>query len=247
MASMLHIKLSKLNNGYVFMKESSIVRISSFRMASRKGSETSSEFCSLFTVFFQVWKLLSVNVKTLTGKMFLNQTFVPLETDDIFQELFDNKIINYSLICLYFLGLLSCLGLSFVIWFEISGQAGHFRTLLNQLVSYKLCLLIIFYTVTIGIYTSRRIFGPLPLFVCRIAQFSTGLCGVNILLITIVISGLKFAFVFLFRSIPVMNDQLLFRIIVNILTVWTVVAFLFKFYIEEFKPGQVSLWSFRKS
>ena len=172
--------------------------------------------------------------------MLLNQTFEN-ETEDIFQDFFENKIINNFLVCLYFLGLISCLGLSFVIWFETSGQAGNFRTLLNQLISYKLCLLIVFYTVPFGIYTFRRIFGPLPIFVCKIAQLSTGICGVNILLLTIISSGFRFAFVFLFKSIPVMNDKLLFKIIVNVLTSWSVLACFCKYYLEEYKPGIVSV------
>ena len=53
--------------------------------------------------------------------------------DDFFQEIYSNPIINLSMIGIYSVGLISCAGLRLVSWFERSGQAGPYRTLVNQL------------------------------------------------------------------------------------------------------------------
>lgn len=58
--------------------------------------------------------------------------------EDPFKQLFDDQYQNLALISLYILGLVSCLGLCLVSWYEKSGQAGSYRTLVNQLVSMRL-------------------------------------------------------------------------------------------------------------
>lgn len=57
---------------------------------------------------------------------------------DIFEGVFSLWYVNWSMVLLYILGLISCALLVIVSWFEKSGQAGPFRTLANQLVSCQL-------------------------------------------------------------------------------------------------------------
>ena len=57
---------------------------------------------------------------------------------DFFRGIYENQIVSWSMGITYFLGLFGCIALRFVIWFERSGQAGNFRTLVNQLVSFNL-------------------------------------------------------------------------------------------------------------
>ena len=49
--------------------------------------------------------------------------------EDAFEDIYSNPILNYSMVVLNFLGILSCIGLGFIVWFERSGQAGLHRTL----------------------------------------------------------------------------------------------------------------------
>ena len=55
--------------------------------------------------------------------------------DDYFREIFSNPIINWTIILIWLLGLVSCVFLRIVSWFEKTGQAGPFRTLVNRLFS----------------------------------------------------------------------------------------------------------------
>ena len=58
--------------------------------------------------------------------------------EDYFKDVYDNPWINRTIIGLYFGGFASILGLIFVVWFERSGQAGPYRTLINQLVIFNI-------------------------------------------------------------------------------------------------------------
>ena len=55
-----------------------------------------------------------------------------------FQELYSNSMVNVLMITIYLLGIVSCIGLRLVSWFERSGQAGPYRTLVNRLMSITL-------------------------------------------------------------------------------------------------------------
>ena len=55
--------------------------------------------------------------------------------DDYFREIFSNPMINWTIILIWLLGLVSCVFLRIVSWFEKTGQAGPFRTLVNRLFS----------------------------------------------------------------------------------------------------------------
>lgn len=66
-----------------------------------------------------------------------NETVLDNE-QDAFQGVFSLWYVNWLMVLLYLLGLISCALLVIVSWFEKSGQAGPFRTLANQLVSFQL-------------------------------------------------------------------------------------------------------------
>ena len=58
-----------------------------------------------------------------------------IKEEDYFKGVYDIPILNWSMIGVWVLGLGSCLTLGIVSWFEKTGQAGPFRTLVNRLVS----------------------------------------------------------------------------------------------------------------
>ena len=60
------------------------------------------------------------------------------KTEDAFSELFDDVFIKITLIFSYILGYLTLPVLGMVIWFEQSGQAGPYRTLINKMTSHNL-------------------------------------------------------------------------------------------------------------
>ena len=88
--------------------------------------------------------------KTLTNIFFVDeninssQIFSAIKEVDFFEGIYENQIVSWSMLITYFLGLFGCMALWFVIWFERSGQAGNFRTLVNQLVSFNLEQVIVF-------------------------------------------------------------------------------------------------------
>ena len=57
---------------------------------------------------------------------------------DAFEGVFFSPVLNWSMLALYTLGLVSCAFLGLISWFEQSGQAGPYRTVINQLVSKSL-------------------------------------------------------------------------------------------------------------
>ena len=57
---------------------------------------------------------------------------------DFFAGIYQRPYMRLSIILTYALAVLSMVGLGFVLWFERSGQAGHYRTLVNQLISFNL-------------------------------------------------------------------------------------------------------------
>ena len=61
-----------------------------------------------------------------------------IDDPDYFNEGFESPWLVSSLVIAYTLNCIACGGLSFIVWFEITGRAGPYRTLINKLV----CLLI---------------------------------------------------------------------------------------------------------
>ena len=58
--------------------------------------------------------------------------------NDFFTGIYDSPKLTIAMILTYILCTFCMVGIGYVIWFERSGQAGHFRTLVNQLSTFNL-------------------------------------------------------------------------------------------------------------
>lgn len=156
-----------------------------------------------------------------------------IETEkDHFEEVYSDVILNLISFGVYLIGTLSCIGLCYASWYEKSGQAGQFRTLVNQLVSHNLDSTVLG-CCGYGIFNLRIIFGPMPFILCRIGNFAGIFAGMNITVISVCITVTKFYFVVIRQSIPIMNDNLIFAILAINTNVINFFAVLAKFYVEE--------------
>ena len=54
---------------------------------------------------------------------------------DFFENVYSDPMVNGCMIAVYIFGFLGCAGLILVLWFERSGLAGPYRSVVNQLVS----------------------------------------------------------------------------------------------------------------
>ena len=54
---------------------------------------------------------------------------------DFFENVYSDSLLNGCMIAVYLFGFIGCAGLILVLWFERSGLAGPYRTLVNQLAS----------------------------------------------------------------------------------------------------------------
>ena len=74
----------------------------------------------------------------LTSPLLFDDVIITPSHDD-FEGVYDKSLsLNWFMLALFVLGLCTCPGLLYVSWFERSGQAGPFRTILNQLVSFNM-------------------------------------------------------------------------------------------------------------
>ena len=78
------------------------------------------------------------NISFIDESVNISQIISTIKEVDFFAGIYESQIVLWSIGITYFLGLIGCIALRFIIWFERSGQAGNFRTLVNQLVSYNL-------------------------------------------------------------------------------------------------------------
>ncbi len=93
----------------------------------------------VFLVFFT--ELVMMNLSSRQDLLnfqfeFTNETFHSesrQDPEDAFANVYSNTALNWMMAMIYILGLVSCAGLGYISWFERTGQAGPFRTLLNQL------------------------------------------------------------------------------------------------------------------
>ena len=60
------------------------------------------------------------------------------DSSDYFEGAYSEPILKWVMLSIYFSGVIPVIGLGFLIWFERSGQAGPYRTLINRLVSYNI-------------------------------------------------------------------------------------------------------------
>ena len=90
------------------------------------------------------------NIFFIDESIDISQIISTIREVDFFAGIYENQIVLWSIGITYFFGLFGCIALRFIIWFERSGQAGHFRTLVNQLVSYNLEQVIYIYSFKIS-------------------------------------------------------------------------------------------------
>lgn len=152
---------------------------------------------------------------------------------DEFKELFENHNENLALLINYIIGLFGCLGLCLISWFERSGQAGPFRSLVNQLVSIRYDQLSMLYIFGGGPLMLRRLYGPLSWIPCRSSTFFGYLAVINSLHLSLFIAVAKFIFIFKYKSVPIMDDKLLTRVIMIVTFVWGILAVSAKLYLDE--------------
>jgi hypothetical protein len=60
------------------------------------------------------------------------------DTSDFFEDGFSSPWLKPSMVLVYLINCLSNGGLCFVVWFEVTGRAGPYRTLVNKLVSFMI-------------------------------------------------------------------------------------------------------------
>ena len=79
-------------------------------------------------------------VKTDFYELKYNETLYDIQfrSEDIFEGIYGNFYLKICAITLYLIGCFGGAALGLVVHFEFTGQAGNFRTLLNQLVTYAL-------------------------------------------------------------------------------------------------------------
>ena len=60
------------------------------------------------------------------------------EEENAFQGLYEKSDTKIAMLSTYTVTFLGLSGLGFILWFERSGQAGHYRTVINQLISFNI-------------------------------------------------------------------------------------------------------------
>lgn len=161
----------------------------------------------------------------------LMETF--LHNEDDFKELFENTFENVAIVGLYVIGNVSCAGLLLVSWFEKSGQAGPYRTLVNQLASMRLDNLVLLHTVGCAPSTLRHVFGSQPALLCKVAYLVSQWAVVNACHLSVIIAGAKFVFAYVYKSMPIMDDKLWSRVVMVTTYTWSTLAVLSKWYTDE--------------
>lgn len=181
------------------------------------------------------WKRFSV-ISSQSKMISLHNWTTDIEVfakNDNFEKVFSDFWVNLAVILTFFMGSVSCIFAIYVSWYERNGYAGPFRTLINQLVSLSLDHICICFLSGAFLDISRIIFGPLPTFLCRSGLFFFTWAGVNSITFITLISVVRFCFICIFKSIPMMNDNFLAFVIFWSVSFINFLATCGKFYIEE--------------
>lgn len=93
--------------------------------------------------------------------------------------------------------------------------------------------IVILYVFGFIIQTIRPIYGPMPQVVCRVSVAIQVFTGMNIVLLSLSVTVVRFAFIWIYRAIPTMDDEFLVKFIVRAITLWTAISSAFKYYIED--------------
>lgn len=169
-----------------------------------------------------------------TWKVDTNLTF-KRENDD-FEDVFENIYVNLLIFGIYMLGILGCFGLVLVSYFERSGQAGPFRTLLNQIVTFTSEQLLIYYLVGTSIDNLRIFLGPLPTFLCNFGTFAKTFSGMNMGILTMTSTMAKFVFVIWYKN-PRLEDNFVGMFIFVISNLVAFFSTFSKWYLEAKSSG----------
>ena len=169
-------------------------------------------------------------------EIFNNLTIDICQPEDFFEPVYANFWINLSMILVYLLGLVVCSGLFLVSIFERSGLAGPFRTLVNQIYVFSVDQMFLHYLLSTSIDNLRILSGPLPKWICKFAFSVKIWTGINAAIFNLAMSATKFYFVNFFKSIPVMNDNLMSTIVFLTVILIDTLMLLSKTYIEERVP-----------
>ena len=95
---------------------------------------------------------------------------------------------------------------------ETKGLFGHYRTLINQLLSYLYGGAAVYGIVCCGIRNLRVLIGPLSKELCHIHDLFVRMLLWYFVLIILMITLTKFMFICVWKRMPTMNDDLLARI-----------------------------------
>ena len=93
--------------------------------------------------------------------------------------------------------------------------------------------MVLLYVFGTGISPIRILYGALPIGVCKFSSFVQMVTILNICHLTILISGTRFAFVYIFKSVPAMDDKFLSIFLMILVNSWSVLAAISKIYINE--------------
>ena len=74
---------------------------------------------------------------------------------DFFENVYSDSALNRCMIAVYLFGFIGCAGLILVLWFERSGLAGPYRTLVNQLASQNIVKVSFKMTIFLRIFEFR--------------------------------------------------------------------------------------------
>ena len=150
---------------------------------------------------------------------------------DFFHGVFDNW--PFKILCLVtylLIGFLMAL-LLFVSYFERSGQAGHYRTLMNKLTSLNIEQMGLVFACPTTIDLMRVFFGPLPQPVCVFQVFVKHVLQKNISLIALSITLAKFYIICMYKAFPVMDDNFLCVFLYTCANLISILSTLVKYYL----------------
>ena len=74
--------------------------------------------------------------------------------------------------------------------------------------------IVIHYVIGNGIDALRAMFGPLPLGLCQFGTFVKGYVAVNLSMLTLSVTIIKFLLAYVYKSMPTMEDNFLSLVIV---------------------------------
>ena len=75
---------------------------------------------------------------TCLSNIVLDNSMIDVKNEDYFAPFYGHLTVKMLFVLNYFIGLVGLIGIIFIIWFEFSGRAGPFRTLVNQVVCFNM-------------------------------------------------------------------------------------------------------------